>query len=60
MMHFTSPPRMSNSSEGTLAPHLTHSYTMPEDDLSTSLPLSTQKATISFLNVFRATDYNKR
>jgi tRNA (guanine37-N1)-methyltransferase len=30
MMHFVSPPRNSNSSDGTLAPHLMHSYTIPD------------------------------
>ena len=30
MMHFVSPPRNSSSSDGTLAPHLMHSYTIPD------------------------------
>ncbi len=29
-MHFVSPPRSSSSSDGTLAPHLMHSYTIPD------------------------------
>ena len=29
-MHFVSPPRNSSSSDGTLAPHLMHSYTIPD------------------------------
>jgi hypothetical protein len=47
-MHLISPPRMSNSSEGTFAPHLTHSYAILSDVFSKLFPLPTEESHSAF------------